>query len=365
MNKGISVYAGLDYPLEDNLNYIAQAASAGFKRIFTSLHIPETNFQIAVREFRQLLECANLYNMSVVADISPNAFQYLGISADNLKALAQLGIRQIRLDYGFKPEIIAKYTNNQYGIKIELNASTLSHSFLNEIIANGANIKNLSASHNFYPRQNTGLSITSMLNKNNILKSFGIESAAFVSLPSGSRRGPLFEGLPSLECGRHISPHVMIQLLYLIGTDQVYIGDAIASLGVLNSLGKLDKNVVELAIDSSYFNIKPYDSLLLQVHTNRPDSAEDVIRSQESRLVLAENTYVNNHIEPQNTVRRNRGSVTLDNIGYLRYMGELQVCRKELPADSRINVIGQIRADWLILLDYIGDSQKFKFVADI
>ena len=42
MQNGISIYPGLDNTLEENLALIERAASLGLRRLFTSLHIPET-----------------------------------------------------------------------------------------------------------------------------------------------------------------------------------------------------------------------------------------------------------------------------------------------------------------------------------
>ena len=58
MLNGISIYPGLDNTLEENLDLIRKASQFGLKRIFTSLHIPETNRQALKRELMVLLEAA-------------------------------------------------------------------------------------------------------------------------------------------------------------------------------------------------------------------------------------------------------------------------------------------------------------------
>lgn len=55
------------------------------------------------------------------------------------------------------------------------------------------------------------------------------------------------------------------------------------------------------------------------------------------------------------------GYVTIDNFNYLRYSGELQICKKDLPEDTRVNVIGKIKDEELILIYFISDEIKFKF----
>ncbi|NWN95854.1 MAG: DUF871 family protein, partial [Bacillus sp. (in: Bacteria)] len=51
---------------------------------------------------------------------------------------------------------------------------------------------------------------------------------------------------------------------------------------------------------------------------------------------------------------------TLDNNLYARYKGELQITKRNLPADAKVNVIGQIAGRDLPLLDFIGSGTQFK-----
>jgi oligopeptidase A len=64
----------------------------------------------------------------------------------------------------------------------------------------------------------------------------------------------------------------------------------------------------------------------------------------------------------ENCISRNKGSITIDNIAYGRYSGELQICKRDLAFDERVNLIGRVSDDSLHLLDYIGDNQRFKLV---
>ena len=54
-----------------------------------------------------------------------------------------------------------------------------------------------------------------------------------------------------------------------------------------------------------------------------------------------------------------RGSITLDNDGYGRYSGEVQLVRSDLPADSRVNVVGQVEMPWILLADCVRNGGKF------
>ena len=75
MLNGISIYPGLDNSLEENLELIRKASQFGLKRIFTSLHIPETNRQALKRELLILLSAARRYQMEIISDISPSTLE--------------------------------------------------------------------------------------------------------------------------------------------------------------------------------------------------------------------------------------------------------------------------------------------------
>ena len=358
MARGISLFLGMDYSLADNLEYIKNAHQAGFRQIFTSLHIPEADYAQIISQFEQVLNLAKQLEMRVIADISPNAYGYLGIAANDLGAFKRLGLSGIRLDYGFKPEQIAEYSNNSAGLLIELNASTATADFITQIMA-AANPANLSACHNYYPRKNTGIGVDALLRKNALFKHYNIPVSAFIAL-TDAKRGPLYEGLPTLEFTREMSPRIAGQILLQLGIDNLCIGDACASEEILAQIGQLETTVIELEL--AKFSSNPCYAELLGTHTNRPDAAEDVVRSQESRLMLLENSYVSRKINPECCTLRPRGSVCVDNLHYLRYSGELQICKCDLPADQRVNLVGELTADSCYLLDYIGDNQQFKLI---
>ena len=65
---------------------------------------------------------------------------------------------------------------------------------------------------------------------------------------------------------------------------------------------------------------------------------------------------------PRNNVARSVGTVTIDNVDYGRYMGELQIDLCPLPADPRINVVAQVCEPDLALLPYAADpAYQFEF----
>ena len=59
---------------------------------------------------------------------------------------------------------------------------------------------------------------------------------------------------------------------------------------------------------------------------------------------------------------RRTGDITLDNDGYERYAGELQILNTELPADSRVNVIGRVDEEYIPLLASLQRDTKLRFI---
>lgn len=359
MAKGISVFIGMNYTLEQNIEYIKKAYELGFTSIFTSLHIPEADYKKATYEFKEMLKVTNELGMNVIADISPRAFEYLGIDRNDIKKIKELGVYGIRLDFGFTPEEMSSFTTNPYGLVIEINASTVTRRFLEEFDSFKPNYSNIQACHNYYPRLNTGISETTYVKKNEMLKKYNIKIGAFI--PSlVNKRGPVFEGLPTLEMHRNIEPQISAKHLFALGVDSVIFGDSIATLEELESVGKLREDVIEFRIET-FTECEVQRKIMFEsIHKDRTDSAEDVIRSTSSRESLGREDVINTF----NNIERKVGFITIDNRNYLRYAGELQICKSELPADGRVNVVGKIVDEEIFLMNFIDEEKKFMFVSN-
>jgi hypothetical protein len=86
------------------------------------------------------------------------------------------------------------------------------------------------------------------------------------------------------------------------------------------------------------------------------DAAEDVIRSADARFKEIP------LIQPEMIHERFAGSVTVDNIGYGRYMGEIQVVKHDLPKNEKVNVVSEIVAEDRALIQAIKGGSRFKLV---
>lgn len=354
MSYGFSVYFGLDNTKEENIDLLKDAHRLGFTRIFTSLHIPEANYDVLKVEVREFFALAKEYNMDIISDISPNTFKFLDLENMDLKGLKDMGVKTIRIDFGYTEEEISIMSKNEYGIKIQLNASTITKEFFKTLDKFSPNYENIDALHNFYPRVGTGISEECMIRKNEILKERGIKVCAFVQ-SNNRKRSPMKDGLPTLEDHRDIDVKLASNHLFAIGNDCVFIGDSLPSQQELIDLSSLDKDCVELRINS-----KTDDSvctkLLENKYSSRTDSARDAIRASESRLLLG-----NNKIKSYNTVDKKYGDITIDNERYLRYMGELQILLVNQQKDERTNVVASVLQEDFYLLKYIVEGKKFCF----
>lgn len=355
MQTGISLYPGLENTLEENLKLINKAAALGVTRLFTSLHLPESNPDELRQQLEPLLSTARKLKLDVAADISPQTGKILGLTELNPQAFLDLGVTTVRFDSGYDLDQLSEFTQT---LRVQLNASTITADQLEELKAHQANFHHLDALHNFYPRPHTGLGEEFFTAQNHLLHRFGISVGAFIACASTkSRRGPLREGLPTLEDDRHLPVGLAARHLAALGLDSLFLGDARPTDKELQKLTSLTDQTVVLK--AHLLNRSPWvKDLLSRTFTARPDQARDAIRAQESRSFLAGRL-----IEPDSSINLERqpGDITLDNKDYLRYMGELQILTSEQEADERSNIIARVPREELFLLKYITPGRAYRF----
>ncbi|WP_196591671.1 DUF871 domain-containing protein [Pectinatus frisingensis] len=354
MNNGISLYPGLENSFEENLQLINIAADCHIKRIFTSFHIPETNFANFRSQFDQLMKAASQNNMEIIADISPDTLTLLGSKKFNASLFKLKGIKRLRIDYGYENAVISELSHNSCDIKLQLNASTVTRRILNELALYNADFSHIDALHNFYPHPGTGISEKLLADKTQMLQENGIKVGAFI--PSHNRpRPPLKKGLPTLEEHRRLPFDLAARHLCALGVNSIFIGDSFPTIDEIQTLAHLQENIV--TIKARLYNKNPAVGQLLQhnTFTARLDEARDVIRTQESRQLFNDLS-----ITQANSIDRQIGMITLDNDLYGRYKGELQIIKNPQPADEKTNVVGQIPANEIFLLRYITPGRKFR-----
>lgn len=372
MQTGLSIYCGLDISPAENLKLLETAAELGISRIFTSLHIPETNLVNFKVEIKNLLASAKEKHFDVCADISPETKELLGLSALTPVALRALGITTARLDAGFSNDEIATFSQE---LTVQFNASTLTPEQVAELLKAGLEKKHLDALHNFYPRPHTGLSVEFFKKQTAFLQANGFTVGAFIPSQVG-RRGPLYAGLPTLEEQRDESVAKSTAELAAYGLNSIFIGDSHPSLDELKALAACEKkpsqNKINVSVQTMIVtNKKPLTlkvkllshdkwtkEFLKQTFTSRYDEARDAVRAAESRPLL------HGHIikqEAYNTAKLLRGDITLDNETYGRYMGELQIIKMAQQKETRTNLVAHVLPNELEKLAHIASGTKFNF----
>ena len=345
MQNGISIYAGLDYDSEENLSLIETAATMGFKRLFTSTQIPEaSDAETFQDDFEDILATAVMSGFEIILDVNAGNFSQYDMEGITL-----------RLDDGFTTERIAEISRTR---KIQLNASTVTAEFLDDLFGRGADFNNIAALHNFYPHPYTGLDTYFFDNQNRLLHDSGITVGAFVPSKDGKRRLPLREGLSTLEDCRNFSTDLSARFMAALGVDFIIIGDGQPTYEELQAVAAIQSN--EVIFNAQLLsNDLITTEILSRDFTRRADVAKSVIRAVEGRRYLKE---TGGSIPPEEpSIQRSFGDVTIDNENFGRYSGEVQIIQDVLPADGRVNIAAHIVDEEIFLTGYLKPSQRFSF----
>ena len=266
------------------------------------------------------------------------------------KIAKRFAIDVVRIDFGFTDEEImeaSEYT------EVCLNASTITKEFALKLKETG---KTFYAMHNFYPRQDTGIDEEQFREINTFLKAYGFIIQVFIP-GDENLRGPIFEGLPTLEKHRDELPYVaFVDLVLNHDMNEIFIGDGFITEEQASKIYQvIHEDLYTIPADLEV----NHENLYNEVFTIRADSPKNVIRFQESREYGTPGEF----IEPENTVKRKAGQITTDNKTYKRYSGEIQILKKKLPEDSRINVIGRVEKPYRkAFLQALNNGLKIKLV---
>lgn len=316
--------------------------------VFLSLHIGEEFDDSFCARAEEACRFLAEKGYRIIADVSPRTAQQFGCS--DLTVLAKkLGLWALRLDYGFSFEQTEAMAEK---MPIVLNASTVTEEEALRLAARGSCVM---AMHNFYPRPETGLDAEYLLERTRMLQKAGLKVLAFI--PGDiQKRGPVFEGLPTLEAHRNLLPSAAFADLALnYGIDHIFVGDPGLSPEEQTRIHRFCREgilSIPCRIDENWHRL--YD----QVFTCRADSPKWLVRFRESRVYACQGQTV----EPGNCVERTKGTLTIDNIRYGRYSGEIMLIRSDLKADPRVNVIGQVPETAHILPDLIRRGSRFTLV---
>lgn len=343
---GVSIY--LQETREKNERYLIKSFEKGIDYVFTSLNIPEGSHDNLLHELEYFIELSNKHDVKLIADVSPSVINRFGLNS--LEDLIDVGLKSIRIDYGYSNEEIVELSKR---MEIILNASTLTKAQLEDFAKTGLKFEQVIACHNYYPKELTGLSIPDVKELNEMFRSYGVRSMSFV--PGHDKRGPIFSGLPTIEDHRDIQlMEALFSSKFEVMADIVMIGDHGLTDFEWLQFEHYKNNIVLLRATLDADNQNIYYRTL----HDRRDSSPYVVRTVESR----QKELKSDNVEPKNCIERKFGSICLSNIHYGRYCGEIEISRKDLSQDDRVNVIGNVLKDDLSLIRFIKKGQSFKLI---
>lgn len=322
--------------------------------IFTSLHISEEFDQNYTKNAMEMLTFCKQIGYQIIADISPRTLTMF--DCDSISELnRKLPIDIVRIDFGFTLNEVLEASET---VPICLNASTLSQDWL---LAIKKTNRKFFAMHNYYPRPETGLDNLQFDERNLRLREYNIEIMAFI--PGDlKKRGPIYEGLPTLEAHRFLLPYVsFVQMTLKHDIAWVFVGDGMISQNQAKLITHLimeDTFIIPTVFEKDLPN--NLSVLFEKNYTVRPDSPATLIRFQESRVYATQGEI----IKPHHCISRKKGTLTIDNENYGRYSGEIQITRTDLPKDERVNVLGHVPSAYFSVLDALPNGSKFNITTE-
>ena len=143
-----------------------------------------------------------------------------------------------------------------------------------------------------------------------------------------------------------------------LGVDFIIIGDGQPTREELQALAAVQSDEVILHAHLLSNDLTTAE-ILSRKFTRRADVAKSVIRAVEGRRYLKES---GGNIPPEEpNIERGFGDITIDNDGFGRYAGEVQIVQDVLPADERVNIAAHLLDEEIFLMGYIKPRQKFSF----
>ena len=356
---GISIYPEKSSKKEI-LDYIDLSSEMGFSRIFSCLLSVNKSKNEIKKDFIEINKYAKSKGFEVIVDVAPNIFSNLGISYNNLEFFNEINADGVRLDIGFTGNEEAIMTFNKYNLKIEINMSNNVHT-IDTIMDYMPNRYNLYGCHNFYPHIYSGLNLDYFIKCTERFLKYGIKTAAFVTSQNKNTFGPwpVTQGLPTLEMHRFLPLDVQIKHFLAIDCiNDILISNCYPSYEELNSLKNLDMRLITFDVEMKKDVPEVENDIVFkELHFNRGDKSENMIRSTQSRL-----KYKGHEFKLFNAPEIiKRGDIVIESSKYGHYAGELQIALKEMKNTGMSNVVGKVCDNEIFLLDYIKPWQKFKF----
>ncbi|MDU4652012.1 MupG family TIM beta-alpha barrel fold protein [Sneathia sanguinegens] len=326
---GISIY--LSTNIEMNSEYLLKAKEVNSSFVFTTINMPEENDELK-KDISKVVELCKKNKMKLIVDINANSKKYIK-DYENV---------YYRIDDGLSNDEIIALAKNNY---VVLNSTTLDEEDLKYFKLKGVDFSKLYSLHNYYPKVYTGVSLKFLKKRNEIYKKYGLKTMAFI--PGDLKRGPIFEGLPTVEEHRYMD--ILQASLELIAndTDVILLGDLNIKEENWERLKYLLKGIVPLRINKNILKNRIFE--------NRKDYSNYVVRNIKRDIVLDTIVEIDKNIE--------KGDILVTDEKGLRYKGDLEIALKNLNKlnDGRRIVASVIDKD-KGLLDYLSIINKFIFI---
>lgn len=326
---GISIY--LSTNIEMNSEYLLKAKEVNSSFVFTTINMPEENDELK-KDISKVVNLCKKNKMKLIVDINANSKKYIK-DYENV---------YYRIDDGLSNDEIIALAKNNY---VVLNSTTLDEEDLKYFKLKGVDFSKLYSLHNYYPKVYTGVSLKFLKKRNEIYKKYGLKTMAFI--PGDLKRGPIFEGLPTVEEHRYMD--ILQASLELIAndTDVILLGDLNIKEENWERLKYLLKGIVPLRINKNILKNRIFE--------NRKDYSNYVVRNIKRDIVLDTIVEIDKNIE--------KGDILVTDEKVLRYKGDLEIALKNLNKlnDGRRIVASVIDKD-KGLLDYLSIINKFIFI---
>ena len=352
--RGTSLYCGIGVSLSEMKEHIEKAASVGINAVFTSLQLPEADKDELLRDFPKMAEMAHEHGMIVEADIGKKTATKFGIDMYDMAAFKKMGVDYARIDGGYTDEQIVAATYNEDDVVIVLNADLVNEEWLERLVKFGINLEKSVFCHNYYPMRYTGQPAAETIEKNALIHRYGFRVGGFIASQTHRRIGCSL-GLPTVEAHREMNVFAAAQEAFMYGMDDLFIGDDLADVNELKTLSEIDDSVVTIRIHP-LIEGDIMEWLLGRELEPINNKLEMIIRSH-----FWFSTYPGN---PDNTpsCSRRMGDVTICKSSLLRYSGEIQIARHDLPFDPNIGLIARVIDEDLSLVNSFRFTKKFKLV---
>ena len=152
--------------------------------------------------------------------------------------------------------------------------------------------------------------------------------------------------------------HLQVEHYISMGTiDDVIISNCFATKAEFEKVKSLPHDLVS-------FGVKLVDAIpaveksivLDELHCNRGDVSDNLIRSSQSRVKYKGHTF--DVFNAPASIHR--GDVIIESSLYGHYAGEMQIARTDMINTSKTNVVGHIPDEEHFLIDTIQPWQKFR-----